>query len=228
MRESIQQRHEEWQLDALLLKYPDLRIQPSWGDDLVLAGTVTFRVAGPNGVVIADSYSVELKVPPKFPTMIPTAYERNRRIPHDYHKLEGNYLCLGAPTALRITLMLSPTLLTFLDSLVIPYLAGYSYFATHGTSLYGELAHGSHGIRQFLAEMFHSKTTDRSEEFAWLASLKKRCANKLACPCRSGRRLGKCHNRVVNMYRRRFGRMWFHQEYTRILELLPTPLRARR
>lgn len=221
MREPIQQRYREWQLDALLAKYPDLRVEPSWSNDLVLSGIVAFRVAGPTGEVIEDSYSVALRFPPDFPASIPTAYEHDARIPNDYHKLEGNFLCLGAPTALRLKLTTSPTLLTFLEEFVIPYLAGYSHFAKHGTALYGELAHGSAGIRQYLSELFHSTTTNHSEEFVRLASLKKRNANKLPCPCQSGRRLGKCHNRIVNTLRRRLGRRWFREEYARILKFLP-------
>jgi hypothetical protein len=221
MRDSIHQRYEEWELGALLAKYPDLRVHASGGNDLVLAGSVAFRVAAPNGVIIEDAYSVELSIPPGFPSTNPRAYECDARIPYDYHKLEGNYLCLGAPTALRMTLTLSPTLLTFLEVLVIPYLAGYSYFALHGETLYGELDHGSAGIRQYLGELFHSKTTEWCEEFVRLASLKKRNANKLPCPCLSGRRLGKCHNRIVNALRKRLGRKWFQQEYRQILRLLP-------
>lgn len=221
MLDSIHQRYEEWGLSALLAKYPDLRVRPSWGNDLVLAGSVAFRIAAPNGVTIEDSYTVELSIPPAFPSTNPRAYECDVRIPPNYHKLEGNYLCLGAPTALRLTLTLSPTLLTFLESLVIPYLAGYSYFALHGKMLYGELDHGSAGIREYLADLFQSKSTKNPEEFVRLASLKKRCANKYPCPCLSGRKLGKCHNRIVNALRKRLGRKWFQREYPRILGLLP-------
>lgn len=220
MRDSIYQRYEEWELSAILAKYPDLRVQPSGGNDLVLAGTVAFRVAAPNGTMIEDSYAVELTIPPEFPSKNPWAFECDGRIPHDYHKLEGNYLCLGAPMALRMTLTLNPTLLTLLESLVIPYLAGYSYFAQHGEMIYGELEHGNAGIRQYLGELFQSKTTDRAEEFVRLASLKKRTANKQSCPCRSGRRLGKCHNRIVNMLRKQLGRKWFMKEFERLVHFL--------
>lgn len=136
----------------------------------------------------------------------------------------GNYLCLGAPTAIRMKLSLSPSLLTFLEELVIPYLAGYSYFAKQGTPLFGELAHGSDGIREYLAELFHSKSTKTPEEFLRLASLRKRCVNKEPCPCGSGRRLGRCHNRVVNALRTRLSRSWFRDEYLRVLKQLPMAL----
>lgn len=223
MRELIYQRYEEWRLNDLLAKYPALRIQPSVSDDLVLSGVVEFRVSGPNDVIVEDAYDIEIRVPSSFPASNPTAKELESRIPPDYHKLEGNYLCLGAPTALRMTLTLSPTLVTFLERFVIPYLAGYTYFCEHGISLFGELEHGSAGIRQYFRELFHSPTADRPEEFLRLASLNKRLANKQPCPCLSHRRLGKCHNRIVNGLRRQLGRKWFRREYERMLDLLPKP-----
>lgn len=219
MRESIHHRYEEWRLNDLLAKYPALRIQPSVSDDLVLSGVVDFRVSAPNDVIVEDAYNIEIRVPSSFPASNPTAYELGSRIPHDYHKLEGNYLCLGAPTALRMTLTLSPTLVTFLERFVIPYLAGYTYFSQHGISLFGELEHGSAGIRQYFRELFHSPNADRPEDFLRLASLNKRCANKQLCPCLSRRRLGKCHNRIVNGLRRHMGRKWFREEYERAIYL---------
>jgi hypothetical protein len=46
-------------------------------------------------------------------------------------------------------------------------------------------------------------------EFVRLAALRRREANKHPCPCGSGRRLGRCHNRRVNHLRGRLGRSWF-------------------
>ena len=221
MRDSIHQRYADWQLDELLGKYSDLRVEPTWSSDLVISGTIAFRVAGPNGNLVEDSYAIGIRVDSRFPSVTPVAYEIGSRISTSYHKLEGNYFCLGAPTALRMRLSLSPTLLTFVDEFVIPYLAGYTHFTIYGTTLYGELAHGSAGIREFLRELFHSTSAEKPEEFLRLASLKKTNANKCICPCRSGRRLGKCHNRYVNPLRHRMGRRWFQEEYARLIKLFP-------
>lgn len=229
MRDPTRQRHQQWQLDELLFRYPDLRIEPSSDSTLLLKGSIAFRVIGPAGAVVEDSYQVELQISPQFPAIVPIAYESDGRIPRDYHKLVGNSLCLGAPTALRIRLALSPSLVTFVDEFLIPYLAGHSHFSRTGTMLFGELSHGDQGIREYLAELFHSRSSTRAEEFVRLASLKKRNANKLPCPCGSGRRLGKCHNRIVNAHRRTLGRTWFVAEYDRIDRQLSQPVdRVRR
>jgi hypothetical protein len=45
--------------------------------------------------------------------------------------------------------------------------------------------------------------------FVRLLTMKKRTANKLPCPCGSGDRLGRCHNRIINRVRSKLGRGWF-------------------
>jgi hypothetical protein len=39
--------------------------------------------------------------------------------------------------------------------------------------------------------------------------MKKRQANKLPCPCNSGRRVGQCHHLEINRLRNKLGRSWF-------------------
>ena len=43
--------------------------------------------------------------------------------------------------------------------------------------------------------------------YCMLAAMKRRLANKRPCPCGSGRRLGRCHNRRVNTLRNQVGRL---------------------
>jgi hypothetical protein len=220
MVESIRDRYRRWGLPELLERYPDLRIVPCPDDTLVLGGDLHFRAFGPTKEDLADTYHMELRVPLEFPRSNPTARECDGRIPPTFHKLEGDLLCLGAAIEIRMKLTLSPTLLTFVERLVIPYLFGYSYYEKHGTMPFGELSHGRHGILECLAEMFRSPSVERADEFVRLASMKKREANKESCPCRSGQRVGRCHNRIVNDFRKRLGRTWFREEYASLLHAL--------
>ena len=224
----VQERHTRWRLAELLRQYPMLRIVPSESDELILKGTLPFHVVGPDGRVIADQYDVEISVPPDFPRMLALARETAERIPPNYHKLEGDYLCLGTPTEQRLVLSSSPTLSFFVSQLLIPYLYGHSYYVQYGSMPFGEYAHGDQGIRDSLGYLFHAPAVVGVEEFLRLASLKKRSANKLPCPCQSGRRLGRCHNRVVNRLRLRLRRSWFREEYTAVCALLAKRHRSRR
>lgn len=212
MPETVADRYARWRLQDTLLRYPGLRIKPSSGEGLTLAGELHFNATGPNGIAIEDTYEVELVVPADFPRRTPTAQETGGRIAPDFHKLVGDLLCLGAPTELRIRLLTSPTLITFIERIVIPYLFGHTYFKAHKQMPFDELEHGNDGLLQHFASLFGTPSRVAAQEFVRAASLRRRIANKRNCPCGSGRRLGRCHNRKVNRLRDLLGRSWFVQE----------------
>jgi hypothetical protein len=217
---SIRTLYDQWQLDELLGKHPGLRIIPSDDAALILSGEIAFNGQGPRPEPIEDTYAIRLEVPPDFPDELPTVREIGGRISGSFHKLPDDQLCLGAPTALRLRLTESPTLVTYVDEFVVPYLFSHSFYLAHGEMPFGELAHGDVGLLAHLAELFGSEQSEKAQEFLHLASLRKRDANKHACPCQSGRRLGQCHNARVNELRDRLGRHWFAREYADVLRSL--------
>jgi hypothetical protein len=89
---------------------------------------------------------------------------------------------------------------------VIPYLYGYSHFLKTGKMPFGELDHGELGSLQDLASLLGMEMGP-AIPYCVIATVKRRRANKQPCPCGSGRRLGRCHNRKVNMLRDRVGRL---------------------
>ncbi|MCE9567293.1 MAG: SEC-C domain-containing protein [Planctomycetes bacterium] len=212
MADTPRELYARWRLQDTLLRYPGLRIAPSTNDDLVLAGELHFRAADLNGLTFEDQYEVELRVPSDFPRRTPTARETGGRIAPTFHKLEGDLLCLGARTELRLLLVQSPTLITFVERILIPYLFGHTYFTAHKRMPFGELEHGNEGLLQHFASLFGASDRVSALEFVRVASLRRRFANKRACPCGSGRRLGRCHNRKVNHLRELLGRSWFLKE----------------
>jgi len=216
----VRERYEKLQVAALLRNHSGLRIVPSRNGTVVFKGVLRFNFASPSDENISDEYHVEMRVPAGFPDAEPMVRETGRRIPSSYHKLKHGYLCLGTPTQIRMTLRRSPTLPTFVDLFVIPYLFGHSFYERHGKVPYGELAHGAPGIRQHLCDLFNVTSSKQPEKFLRVAGLKMRVANKHPCPCGSGRRLGQCHNRRVNQLRRTIGRTWFCAEYHRVVRLL--------
>jgi hypothetical protein len=197
-----------WGLDELLLSQPGLRIVPAVSG-LVLAGTLEVNAQISGKAAITDKYQIELRIPQNFPKEIPSVFETGGRIPRSYHRLKDGSLCLGSPTKLRLILAESPSILRFVKRCLIPYLYGYSYRTQHGVSPFGELEHGSAGIRQDLMPLFGVDREAAVLGFVELAAMKKRHANKKPCPCGSGLRLGRCHNRKVNWLRNRLGRYWF-------------------
>jgi hypothetical protein len=128
-------------------------------------------------------------------------------------KLDDGCLCLGSQTRLLLMLSELPSIVSFVERCVIPYIYGYSYFEKHRVMLFGELAHGHAGLRQDLASLYGIRREGALPGFVRLTSMKKRLANKQMCPCGSNRRLGRCHNRRVNKLRDRLGRYWFASLY---------------
>lgn len=205
MKETAAKRFLRSQIAELLARYEGLRLLPSSGMTTRIAGTLTFRAEGPNSPSIEDSYNVRIEVPHEFPDRMALAWETAGRIPPTYHKLDNGALCLGSRVRLRLQTAGSPSVLRFVERCVIPYLYGYSHFLRTGAMPFGELLHGELGSLQDLASLLGMER-GAAIPYCALAMVKRRRANKRPCPCGSGRRLGRCHNRKVNMLRDRVGR----------------------
>ena len=96
---------------------------------------------------ISESFDIELSVPHAFPDRFPQAREAGGRIDTDYEHLNPDgTLCLAVPIEQRRLFLEQPTVLGFVNRLLVPYLYGYSFWRKHGYHPFGEAAHGSEGI----------------------------------------------------------------------------------
>jgi len=175
---------------------------------LLLTGTICFTATSPGLETITDAYQVSISVPPAFPRETPRVKEQGYRIDRAYHRLSDGSFCLGSPARLRLALATKPTLLGFINSCVIPYLYGYSFFERHGRPPFGELAHGDRGLIEDFMRIFGAASASACAGMLALTGMKKRVANKHRCPCGSGERLGRCHHLIVNRLRPQLGRGW--------------------
>lgn len=174
---------------------------------LRIEGTLRFCANGKRTEVIEDGYDVRIEAPEDFPVRMALVWETGGRIPATYHRLDNGALCLGSRVGLRLQMGKSPSILRFVEHCVIPYLYGYSYSVKHGAPPFGELEHGELGSLQDLAGLLGVEDLDLAFRYCTLAATKRRRANRRPCPCGSGRRLGRCHNRKVNALRERVGRL---------------------
>lgn len=204
---------ERWKIGDLLREQPGLRLAPSSNGEVRVAGTIRFVAAKPGLEEIEDSFEVQIAIPRSFPRDLPVVREVGGRIPSNFHTNDDGGLCLGSPTRQLLAVRSAPTVPAFLKKCVIPYLYGFSYHARHGVMPFDELAHGLQGLRDDFRFLFGVETDEAALEMLRLAGLKKRVANKANCPCDSGCRLGKCHNRRVNFLRDQLGRIWFQKQY---------------
>lgn len=211
MRQTAAERVRDSQIAELLDRYDGLRILPSVETTTCIVGTIVFRAEGRATPLIEDSYEVRLEVPDNFPERMALVWETAGRIPATFHHLDNQALCLGSRVRLRLQMAGSPSVLRFVERCLIPYLYGYSHYARTGVVPFGELHHGELGSLQDLAGLLQVELAE-AIPYCVLASMLRRRANKQPCPCRSGRRLGRCHNRKVNALRERVGRVFLQRE----------------
>jgi hypothetical protein len=206
---------EAWLLEELLVRYPGLRFAPSRAGLVELTGCLAFAAQPKNLERIDDEYQLEIAVTEKFPKELPSVRETAGRIPDWFHRLSSGALCLGSPTRLRLIAAESRSLLRFIERAVVPYLYGHSYFEKYRTIPFGELDHQAGIIQDFASILGIEDNAVR--EFVWLATMRKRQANKHPCPCGSRRRLGCCHHRRINRLRDQLGRGWFRTSYRMLI-----------
>jgi len=198
-----------WGIAELLDKYPELRLRPTERGYTTIAGSFEFTAQARGQGPIADCYEISISVPPDYPRTPPLVRETGGRIPRDYHKLDDGHLCLGSPTRLRLILAETPKLLSFVERCVVPYLYGYSLVESGSAPPFGELAHGFRGWRDDLADLLGTDDDHALLGFIRALTLRKRIANKMPCPCGTGLRVGRCHNRRLNLLREKLGRRYF-------------------
>ena len=196
-------------LDRLFDRFPELSIRPSTSSDLVIAGTIDFQAEHESYGTLAESFEIELHVPQKFPRVLPTALETKGRIPSTFHHNGSRELCLGSLLKLQLIVGRNPTVLGFVEGCVIPYLVNFSVFDRTGKLPFGELEHGAPGLLADYRSILHANSNECCLLLLDLLRTKKRVSNKKPCPCGSGRRSGRCHNRYLNPLRRKMSRSQF-------------------
>lgn len=210
-----------WRLEELLVRQPGLRIIPE-ASDLVLAGSLEFNAQLAGKARVSDRYEVEIRISERFPRRIPVVFETGGRIRISYHHLVDGSLCLGSETRLRLMLAEGLSLVGFVERCVIPYLYRYSYLQMYGEAPFDDLEHGPDGITEDLRLLLGLERRSEVLPFVRVLAMTKRQANKERCPCGSGTRVGRCHNRLVNRLRNRLGRYWFRVVEQQLANSMPS------
>ena len=197
------QRHLSWQIKEFQEEYPHFRVKHEIDCGLTLIGDFSFSAKLEGYQEISDSYSIRCSIPAKFPDKLPYVYEIGERIPNGFHTFKGGSLCLGAPIRLKLILAEDPTLSGVFKNLILPYLYNHSYKEKFGELPVGDLAHGAPGLVYDYEKLFNLEGASACLGMIKLLGLKRRVANKKPCPCGSGKRLGKCHNLILNCLRQK-------------------------
>ena len=159
----------------------------------VLSGALRFEASADGLETISESFEIELRVPHAFPDRFPQASEIGGRIGADYDHLNPDgTLCLAVPIEQRRLFLEQPTLLGFVNLLLVPYLYGYSFWRKHGHHPFGESPHGAEGILGHYVDTLGLR--DPVAALAVISFLfEHRYRGHHDCPCGSGRRVRVCH-----------------------------------
>jgi hypothetical protein len=204
---------DSWGIGQFIGDYPGMSLAPSRGGGIILRGEFLFSVLSEDGGEVRQSYELEISVPRGFPEELPRVTETGGRIPRDvdYHVFTDGSLCLGSSLRLLKVMRSRPDLVGWAGNCLVPYLHAMSHkLAPGGSFPFGELAHGKQGIIDDYVELLGLKERGQVVRTLELLGMKRRTANKAACPCGCGRRLGRCSfNKGLDNVRCLASRSWF-------------------
>lgn len=161
---------------------------------------------------IPEAFHLEIEVSREHPRVVPRAFETAGRIPRSYHKLVGNAFCLSSRLRLAIAVHRTPDLCAFFERFVVPYLYRYAHLEKFGTEPWPDLPHEEAGLLKDYMKLFEAPSPEHAIRFLERLGERKRVANKRACPCGSGRRVGRCHHLQFEKLRQVRPRGWYRAE----------------
>ena len=205
--------------------------------DMVVSGALSFEASAEGLETIIESFDIELTVPNDFPEALPRVRETGGRIGTDYeHRNPSGTLCLAVPVEQRRIFLEQPTLLGFVNRLVIPFLYGYCFFKKHGRHPFDEAPHGYEGILRHYVD-----TLGLRDEVAALAVIcfliEHGYRGHHDCPCGSGEKVRTCHGPALLALSRAHNQQSMRNDFIAIFGLcfakfqegkvsIPKPLRT--
>lgn len=163
----------------------------------ILSGPLPFEASANGHSTIAECFEIELIIPDIYPENLPCVRETGGKIDSDYdHRNEDGTLCLGVPIEECRIFSEQPSLLGFVNNLLIPYLYGYCHYKKYDTHPFGEAEHGAVGIVQHYMDTL--ELTDERAALAVIAFLVEHgYRGHHPCPCGSGKKVRKCHGQAL-------------------------------
>ena len=178
-------------------------VTPSEGAT-ILSGLLCFEATADGYSPIVESFQIEIGISETYSECLPQVRETDNKVDRDYeHVNKGGdndgTLCLAVPVDQRRVFLEQPTLLGFVNKLVIPFLFGYCHWKKDGTYPFGTTEHGHKGIVQHYMDILG--LPNESTALAVVSFLYRGYSGKVPCPCGSGKRARKCHGEVLRALR---------------------------
>ncbi|WP_018013696.1 hypothetical protein [Teredinibacter turnerae] len=180
------------QIQELIQFYPGLSETNQSKFGVTVSGLLAFE-ASFGGHEISDVFGVEMFIPHEFPDAHPVVWEAGSRISKDFThvNIDGSF-CLAVPLDINEVLSDDPSLLGFVDKLLVPYLYSYCHWEKFKEMPFGERSHGAKGYLEYYLDLFGSK-----DKFSVLRGVAALLTNGYSphekCACGSGKKTLRCH-----------------------------------
>lgn len=159
----------------------------------LLAGPFPFEAVREGLPSISDVFDLEIAIPGDYPAYLPAVRETTGKIDRTYEHLytDGSF-CLAVPVEARRIFLRRPSLLGFVEELVVPYLYSYCHRQRYGTYPFGDQPHGPAGILAYYRDTL-GLADERATLCVLLFLMEHGYRGHHPCPCGSGRVVRKCH-----------------------------------
>lgn len=180
-------------------KYDGLTRLVEGKTEVVLSGNLVFEADAPGLPLISESFEVELSIPPDYPQHLPSVREIAGKLdPKFEHLYPNGQFCLAVPVEERRLFNAMPSMLGFVDNLVIPYLYSYCHHLQYGTYPFGDRSHGYAGIVNHYQDMLG--IVDEFKILALLVGLLNHGYHgHHSCACGSGKAVRRCHGEHIQL-----------------------------
>lgn len=175
--------------------YPELTLCQNLFGEWVVRGPIQGSATYENTDLDIVDVHVEIIVPTEYPEACPVTRETTG-ITKEFHTNSDGALCLGSPMAVKQTFSRNPTLLGYVENLVIPFFYAFFYKIRFGELPFGELSHGGEGLLEYYLELFG--ITESSGVLGLLRILvDDDYRGHLPCPCKSKAIVRNCHGKQL-------------------------------
>lgn len=168
-------------------------------DNTIVVGSLPFEASAEGYDSIADCFDIELIVPNGYPKLLPCVRETSGKMDRHYdHVYQDGTLCLAIPVEIRRLYLEQPSLLGFINKLLIPYFFGYCQWKKSHEHPFGESEHGHKGIVQHYVELL-----GLPDEMSVLTTVSFLCEygyrGHHPCPCGNGEKVRNCHGHMLRV-----------------------------
>lgn len=179
----------------LQAKYPELTLGQNLFGEWIVRGPIRASAIYETTELLIDGVTIEFILPIVYPDTHPVARETTG-LTEGFHTNDDGILCLGSPLAVKATFESCPTILGFMERLVIPFFFAFKYWKDHGEVPFGELSHGGKGILEYYLDLFEISAADKVIGLLRIL-VDDDYRGHLQCPCGSKAIIRKCHGDIL-------------------------------